>query len=127
MTTVVKTEPQHRGEFLVSEANGSLSREVGTLSSGNVAKDGRVVKLVGGELVPATGSNAAGVSDEAIVGIVLGDHDATAADLKGVVYIARLSEVKASAVTLHAVVGGGAAAATQAVKDALAKLNIVLR
>ncbi|MET3995837.1 hypothetical protein ABID65_007509 [Bradyrhizobium sp. S3.9.2] len=127
MTTVVKTEPQHRGEFLVSEANGSLSREVGTLSSGNVAKDGRVVKLVAGELVPATGSNASGVSDEAIAGIIYGDHDATAADLKGVVYIARLAEAKASAVVLHGVTGGGAAAATKAVTDALAKLNIVLR
>ncbi|MCK1668628.1 head decoration protein [Bradyrhizobium sp. 153] len=127
MTTVVKTEPQHRGEFLVSEANGTRSREVGTLSSGNVAKDGRVVKLVGGELVPATGSNAAGVSDEAIVGIVLGDHDATAADVKGVVYLARDIEAKASAVTLHDVTGGGAAAATTAVKDALAKLGIILR
>ncbi|MBR0876887.1 head decoration protein [Bradyrhizobium liaoningense] len=125
--TIVKTEPQHRGEFLVSEANGTLSREVGTLSSGNVAKDGRVVKLVAGELVPATGSNASGVSDEAIVGIVLGDHDATAADLKGVVYIGRLAEVKASAVTLHGVSGGGAAAATTAVTNALKALNIVLR
>ncbi|MET4240309.1 head decoration protein [Bradyrhizobium sp. RT10b] len=125
--TTVKTEPQHRGEFLVSEANGTLSREVGTLSSGNVAKDGRVVKLVAGELVPATGSNAGGVSDEAIVGIILGDHDATAADLKGVVYIGRLAEVKASAVTLHGVTGGGAAAATTAVTNALKALNIVLR
>ncbi|WP_035661443.1 head decoration protein [Bradyrhizobium sp. Ec3.3] len=132
MTTKVLTEPQHRGEFLVSEANGHLSREVGTLASGNIAKDGRALKLVGGKLVPAAGTtHTDGTSDENIVGIALGDHDASAtganADVPGVVYIARLSEVKGALVTLHAVVGGGAAAATAAVKAALAKLNIIER
>jgi len=132
MTTVVKTESQHRGEFLLSQANGSLSREVGVLAAGNVAKDGRAVKLVGGKLVPTAGtSHTDGTSDEAVVGIVLGDHDASAtganADVPGVVYIARLSEVKGALVTLHAVSGGGAATATAAVKGALAKLNIIER
>lgn len=128
MTTIVKTESQHRGEFLVSEANGHLSRETGILASGNVANDGRAVKMVAGKLVPATGSaNSDGTSDEDIVGVVLGDHDATSADVAGVVYIARLAEVKASATTLHAVTGAGEAAATAAVKGALAARNIVLR
>jgi hypothetical protein len=45
MTTVVKTEGQHRGEFLVSEGNGHISREAAPVTSGQNLVDGRVVKL----------------------------------------------------------------------------------
>lgn len=129
----VFTEGQHTGEFLVSEANGELSREVGTFASGNDAVDGRALKLVSGKLVVAAGTlDSSGNSSEVIVGFAYGRTNASsthpdgAADRKGV-YIARYAEVKASNVTLHAVSGGGAAAATTGVKAALAKLGIVLR
>lgn len=131
--TVVKTEGQHTGEYLLSEANGQLSREVGTVTSGSDALDGRVMKLVASKLVPAAGTlDSSGNSTEVIVGIMYGRTNASnthpdgAADRKGV-YISRMAEVKASNVTLHAVSGGGAVAATAGVKAALAKLNIVLR
>jgi hypothetical protein len=94
----VKTEGQHKGEFLVSEANGTLSREVGTLSSGQVVTDGQVLKLSGGELQASVGNAGA----EVLVGIVLGNHDASAADKPNVPYIARLAEVDASLVTVDA-------------------------
>lgn len=96
---VVKTESQHKGEFLVSEGPGSISRESATLLSGEVVTDGAVVAVDGsGKLVASTG-NAAG---ETIVGVVLGDHDASAGDVKNVPYIARLAEVKRGKVHIDA-------------------------
>ena len=87
MTTF--TEAQHKGEFLVSEGNGSISREVGVLLSGQVVIDGCVAIVAAGKLKAGTGA-----SGEDVVGIFYGAYDATGADLAGVVYIARLAEVK---------------------------------
>lgn len=124
-----KVETQHMGEFLVSEGNGAISREVGTLASGEKVTDGRALAVNGaGKLVAVDGTlNTAGDSNEDVIGFVLGDHDATSADVQGVPYIARLAEVKASNVVLHSVTGSGAADATTAVIAALEKRNIVLR
>lgn len=93
---VALTESQHKGEFLVSEGPGSISREVGILTSGEVIVDGNVLAIVANKLVKAEGSynSDTQVSDETIAGIAYGDYDATGADLKGCVYIARLAEVK---------------------------------
>lgn len=90
----VKTEGQHAGEFLVSEGPGSISREEGTLKSGEVVIDGQVLALNAGKLVASDGG-----SGEDIVGIVIGAHDASDADKKHVPYIARLAEVKEDLVT----------------------------
>lgn len=136
MTTIVKTEGQHRGEFLLAEVEGGgISREVGTLTLAADATaadaaaafpDGRVVKSVAGKLVPAAGTtDSAGHSDENIVGIVFGP---LAGEPIGVrLFIARLAEVKAVKVKYHSVTGGGAAVATAAVRAALEKLNIISR
>jgi hypothetical protein len=51
----VKTEGQHAGEFLVSEANGTRSRAAITVLSGENLKAGHVV----GEVVTGTASSAA--------------------------------------------------------------------
>lgn len=94
----VKTETQHMGEFLVSEGEGTISREKATLKSGEKVIDGCVVALSTGKLVAATGA-----SGEKVVGIILGAHDASAtgtnADIKNVPYVARLAEVDSSLVT----------------------------
>lgn len=111
----VKTESQHPGEFIVSEANGTRSREVGTLTSGEVLVDGQAVDISGGKLVAAV-ANA--------VGIVIGAHDATGADKKNVPYVARDAEVKDVLVTYT---DGSSAADDAAVKTDLATLGIVLR
>lgn len=131
--TVVKTEGQHKGEFLVSEGNGEISREAGILSSGQIAGDGRVLKWSGTELVVAAGTlNSAGTSDEDIAGICYGDYDASADGPGGavdtpIVYIARMAEVKAANVTYH-VSGTNAAAKTAAMKAKMkADLQIVAR
>lgn len=123
----VKTESQHKGEFLVTRNPGSLSFEKGVLKMGNVVTDGRLLAIDGdGKFIPATGDvNTGGDSDETFAGFAYGAVDATAADTP-IVVVARLAEVNAAEVTLHAVAGGGAAAATAAVKAAIAKDNFLI-
>jgi hypothetical protein len=111
----VKTEGQHAGEFIVSEANGTLSREVGALKSGEVVKDGQAVDIDTGKLIAAVDS---------AVGIVVGDHDASGGEKAGVVYIARLAEVKDSLLTLT---DESTEASENGVKAALDALFIVRR
>lgn len=130
MTT--KTEAQHQGEFLISEANGSLSRESGTLTAGQKVVDGQVLKLVGGKLVEAAGTlDSSNNSTEVIVGIAYGAWDASSSGPLGSVdrtipYIARLAEVFNSKVTYHES-GTNAAAKTAAIKAELKDLNIIPR
>ena len=113
---VVKTEGQHAGEFIVSEGNGAISREAGTLKSGEVVKDGTVLNSNGGKLIASPGSGTP-------VGIVIGNHDASAGNKKGVPYIARLAEVNGDLLSVHATdphVTGG-------IVTSLKTLNIVTR
>lgn len=127
MTT--KFAGQNTGEFLVSEANGTLSREVGTLLSGEVVEDGRVLKFDNtGKLVPAEGTYDTNGSTEDIAGIAYGKCDASGGDAK-CVYIARLAEVKRERITLHDLSEGDANNddASAAVLGALEALNIVAR
>lgn len=128
---VVKTETQHQGEFLLSEAPGTLSREAGVLSSGQVVVDGQVLKWSGTELIAATGSiDSDDASDEDVAGIAYGNYDASADGPKGavdtpIVYIARLAEVKLANVTLYT--AAAAALKTAAMKAKLKTMNIVTR
>lgn len=123
----VKTETQHKGEFLLSEAPGTLSREAGILSSGENVKDGQVLKWSGVELVAAVGTvNSAGENTEDIAGIAYGAVNASSTGPGGavdtpIVYIARLAEVKLANLTLYT--GGVTTPKTDAMKrDLLAKL-----
>lgn len=88
---VVKTEGQHQGEYLVSEGNGAISREAGTVASGQNLKDGDVLGGTPAALVKLTKTTGIVAAD--IVGIAYGDWDATAGAITGVPYIARLAEV----------------------------------
>lgn len=128
MTT--KTEGKHSSEFLLTEGPGTISREAAILKSGQSAaetKDGRVLKDDGaGKLIVAAGTNTGGVSSEDIRGILVGNVDASGGD-KPCVIITRIAEVKASAVRLHAVTGGGEPNATTAVTNALKARHVVLR
>ncbi len=127
MTTQVLTEGQHKGEFLVSRGPGSISFEQAVLTHGQTVTDGRLMAEVGGKLVAATGAvDSSGGSEEVIKGFAYGNYDATDADVPMVI-VARIAEVKAANVTLHAVAGAGAAAATAALKAEIAKNFLVLR
>jgi hypothetical protein len=130
MTTVL-TEGQHKGEFLLSEAPGTLSREVGTLSSGQNVVDGQVLKWSGTELIAAAGTlNSDDSSAEDIAGIAYGAVDASSSGPGGavdtpIVYIARLAEVKLDNVTLYTAAAD--ADKTAAVKAALLEKFIKTR
>lgn len=120
----VKTEGQRAAEFLLREGNGSISREVGTLTAGQSVLDGQAVSIVGGKLVGSTGAhNTAGVTTETVAGIVIGDWTVAADTV--VPYIARIAEVKNVAVIYHT--GGVDALKTAAVKAALALKFIIPR
>jgi len=129
----ILTESRHPGEFIASEANGTLSREVGILKNNQALTDGTVLeKDVTGDLVAATGD--LDTNDEVVnevVGILVGNHDTTAngpdgnVDKPGVVYIARDAEVKDALLVYPAEsTAGGEKAATVA---SLAKLHIIPR
>lgn len=122
----VLTEGQHAGEFLVSEAPGTYSREAGTVASGQNLVDGQVVKLSSGKLIAAAGTNVAGVGSETLEGVVIGDHDASDGDLKLVPYIARAAEVKDALLTKYT--GGADADKTTAINALLeSQLGIIRR
>jgi hypothetical protein len=92
----VLTEGRHAGEFLVSEANGTLSRDTVTVASGQKLEAGTVVELnhANKAIVFATDS------DSVAAGVLFNAVDATDADVPGAVIIARLAEVKAEALVV---------------------------
>lgn len=95
MTTL--TETTHAGEFLVSEANGTLSREVVTIVSGSgVITAGMVLGKItaSGKYKPYDDDNVDG--SETAAAIAYDGVDATSAD-KAVTVIFRDAEVKLSA------------------------------
>ena len=125
-----KSEGQHAGEFILSEFPvGALSRESGTVASGQNLVDGQVVQLSGDKLV-AKDSNldTEGNLVTAPEGIVIGNWNASstgpygATDLTKVPYIKRLAEVKDDLVTWES--GSGA---EDAVKAALAADYVIPR
>lgn len=100
------TEPKHAGEFIISEANGTRSRETVTIASGQTLVDGQAIQLSGGKAVAKDATvNTAGEFVTPLLGFIIGNHNLTsggegAADKVGVPYIARDAEVKAAALTL---------------------------
>lgn len=111
-------EQQHTGEFIMSEANGTLSREEIILAGGPAAKYG-VGQLLG--KITSTGAYknynpAAQDGSETAVGILYAAKDATAGDCKAVM-VCRLAEVDTQLLT-----GIDAAAVT-----ALAAAHVICR
>ena len=124
---VIKTEGQHAGEFIVSEGNGSISREAGTLlTDADMYVDGTVlVDDAAGKLARLTGDAGALGTGVEIAGILIGNWDASAGDIAGVPYLARLAEVNDAELTYpeESTAGGEKDAAVAA----LATLNIITR
>lgn len=88
------TEGTHAGEFIVSEANGSRSRETATVTSGENLVAGAVVATVGGKLVEFDDNGAGGA--EIATGVLFDAVDASLADVVGAVVIVRDAEVNLS-------------------------------
>jgi len=87
------TEGTHSGEFIVSEANGSRSRESAVVTSGQNLVAGAVVATIAGKLVEFDDDASDG--SETATGILLDAVDASSADADGVV-IVRDAEVNVS-------------------------------
>lgn len=121
MATV--TEPRHRGEFMVSEANGFRSREnIVVVSGQNLGAGAVVAKLTAsGKYMVLTPGTSDGSQNAA--GILYGAVDASSADAKGVL-IARDAEVNAGEIAWPAGISAGNKTTAIA---ALAALGIVLR
>lgn len=121
----VFNEGRYAGEFLLSEANGSLSREVVTVASGaGVIAPGTVLgKLTsGGKFVPspATGSDGS----QTAVAVALYGCDATSADQK-ITVIARDAEVNANLISHASSVDDATKRAAKATQ--LAAVGIIVR
>lgn len=127
---VVKTEARHTAEFILSEGNGSISRESGTVLKGQKLKAGEVVQKDGaGKLIAADGNlTSAGDVQTEVAGMVIEAVDAsvtgTDADTAAA-YIARVAEVNNNLLTYPTeTTAGGEKAAVDA---SLAKLIIIAR
>lgn len=82
MTTL--TETGHAGGFILSEANGSRSRDVITVVSGQNLKAGAVLGRITASGKYKAYDNAAADGSQAAAGVLYDDVDASAADAKGV-------------------------------------------
>lgn len=92
------TETPHAGSFLLSEANGTISRENVTLLSGEDLEAGTVVGKITATSKYAAYDQQAGDGSEVAAGVLLAKGDASAGDL-AVCIIARDAEVIADQLT----------------------------
>ncbi|MDG4811926.1 head decoration protein [Hydrogenovibrio sp. 3SP14C1] len=112
------TEKNHPGEFILSEGNGHISREIITIEAGQVD-----VLYPGQVLGKVTATGKYSVYDvnatdgtETAAAVLYDKVDATGADMDAVA-IVRLAELKELVLT----------DTTQAVKDDFASLNLFVR
>lgn len=121
MTTL--TEGRHTGEHLISEANGTRSRDVVTLITGQNLAPGAVLGKITVSGKYTLLAPAAEDGSEVAAAVLFAAVDATAAD-KAAVVTARDSEVAGAALTWPAgITGGEKTAATAELKA----LGIVIR
>jgi hypothetical protein len=124
MTTLFN-EGRHPGEFLLSEAEGTRSREVATVAAGaGIIAPGTVLGRVtaSGKFVASPDTGADGSQTAAC--IALYGCDATSADQK-ITVIQRDAEVKADALVFAASVNDAPKRAAKATQ--LAALGIIVR
>lgn len=89
----VKTETRRAGDFVLSEANGNLSREQVIIDAG-VLVPGTVLGKITASGKYVAHAPAAVDGSEVAAAVLHGHADATTADDTGVVYV-RLAEVRA--------------------------------
>jgi hypothetical protein len=89
------TEGRHAGEFLVSEGNGRISREIITVLSGQILSAGTVLGKVAASGKYKILAPAADDGSEVAAAILYGAVDASGGDAEGVAVL-RLAEVNAA-------------------------------
>jgi hypothetical protein len=117
------TEGRHAGEFLVSEGNGRISREIITVLSGQTLQPGAVLGKVTASGKYKVLAPAADDGSEVAAGILYNAVDASGGDAEGVA-IVRLAEVNAAELVWPDGISGGEQ--TTALGE-LALLNIIAR
>ncbi len=95
----VLTEGKHAGEFIVSEGNGFISRETGTIVSGQNLVAGTVLGKITASGKYTAYSDGAADGSQTAVGVLFDNVDASAGDVGGAVIIARLAEVNGNELT----------------------------
>lgn len=94
----VLTEGKHAGEFVLSEGNGLISREVRTIASGQNLAAGTVLGKITASGKYAAYDNAALDGTQTAVEVLFDNVDASAADVEAVT-IARNAEVNGDELT----------------------------
>ena len=101
MTTVF-TETAHDGEFILSEASGSRSRDNGEVASGQDLAAGTVVQYDGGSrLIAYTGDEFTNGEEDEACGVLIPAVDSTDGHVKAA-FIARDAEVNLNLLTYPA-------------------------
>jgi hypothetical protein len=100
------SEGKHTAEFIVSEANGSRSRDKGTLLANQVVVAGELlgIETASGKYVAYDPAGTI-VGSDTVAGIAYDNYDATGAD-KSIVVISRDTEVRGSDLTYNEAVAG---------------------
>ena len=93
MASTVYTEGKYTAEFIINEANGTRSKDTGTVLSGENLKAGAVVGIVtaSGKYKEYNPANADG--SETVAGISYANNDATNGDIANAVIVVRDAEV----------------------------------
>lgn len=89
----IQVESQHGGEFLLSEGNGTQSRDAATLISGQNLTDGAVLGQITASGKFTAFDPVGGDGSQNAAALLLGDKDASAAD-EAIAIVSRLAEVK---------------------------------
>lgn len=88
-----KTEPAFREEFIVTEANGNLSRESVTIISGQNLKAGAALGKITASGKYTALNPGAGTGEQTFAGVLCHDVDASGGDKAGSIIIGRLAEL----------------------------------
>lgn len=117
------SEGKHTGEFIISQANGSRSRDAGVVKSGQTLVAGELVGIetATGKYVKYNPANTI-VGSKTIVGISYDDVDATGGDTRAV-FVVRDAEVRRSDLTYNEAVAGTVTAEVAGLKA----LGIIVR
>lgn len=94
----IKHESVHTGEYIVSEGNGSISREAITVAAGEVIPAGQVLGIKTGTGEYAPYNSAANDGTEVAAGILYASLPASDKPRRGVATV-RLAEVAAERMT----------------------------
>lgn len=97
----VLTQGPRAGGYIVSEANGSLSRDTGIILSGEVLQVGQLIGVVTASGKYAKYDPTAADGTETVAGISHDSRDATDGDISGAVFSVRVGEVRESDLIYH--------------------------